>query len=494
MVKGNEIYDILIKSFSKKTTWIAIVFAILTVILGTVTAETQKSTINIIKEENIFDPICVDEPGFMFGRQTFCEKSSWVEFMGASSNVNLKDRNDNHARVLFMKIDASEIPKPIGPFTTVSISKAELVLKTRYEPAINGTVKQIPFYTLNMMCNNSTWTEKTFDSELPCIDPKSLRPEGDYAVFNSLNPEWIDEISFDIKPHVERAISQKNNVFTELIQFYPVKIANENGFDDEIIKCVQNKSHENLTYPGLDECLNQYRIAVYSNENLSEGVRPQLVLEYSSKPSAITAPLIAIAAAAIPLFSGIIQLQYKAIEDRRSQIESQKRDNLAKMNRICDSLEEEVRDTLLGLKDGVGNSKPKTKIQIEFDSAYEPIELTLDKPVTEVVLITDAYTGILHSGSFENFDKDHQIEISTLYNEVIEYNKTLELYFRSVETARMTMKPDTEIVRFQNNLIMNLKVHLDYLGRLRENIIHRIEKAGNGVVDILKLEKEKYKQ
>jgi hypothetical protein len=493
MGKSREIYEVLINSLSKKTTWVAIFFALLTIILGAITAERQTSTINPIKEETVFDPICVGEQDFLFDKNSFCGKSSWVEFLGVSANVAEKESNNNHARVLFVKINISEIPKPLGPFTTVSVSKAELVLKTRYEPAINGTLDQIPFYTMSKMCNDTNWSEDTSDDKLPCINTRSLHPDGEYAVFDPLNPEWIQEVRFDLKPHVEKALAEKRDIFTELIQFYPVKISNDNGFDEKTRECVESKSNKNLSYFQLDECLAQYRIGVYGDENLSEGVRPQLVLEYTSKPSVITAPLIAIAAAAIPLFSGIIQLQYKAIEDRKDEIERKRKENDAKMNRICESLEKEVEDTLVGLEVGLNDTKPIKKIVVEFDSDYEPIELTLDKPITRVILFTDAYTGILNSGSFENFDKDHQIEISTLYNEVFEYNKTLELYYRTIESARLVIKPENEIDRFQKNLIMNLEFYLDRLGRLRESIIQRIKNPQNGILAILRCEKQKYR-
>jgi len=178
MVDKSKLYQAIKEGLKKRTTQIAIVFAILTAVFAIVTAESQVNTTHPIQEETIFDPLCVGEHEFEFNKQSFCEKWTLVELMGGSANVAIEETNNNHARILFLKIDVSEIPKSYSPFTITTISKADLILKTRYDPAINGTVDQIPFYTMSQMCFLTDWSEKTPDEQLPCIKGPYMYPDG----------------------------------------------------------------------------------------------------------------------------------------------------------------------------------------------------------------------------------------------------------------------------------------------------------------------------
>lgn len=230
------------KAVYQKTTGVALIIAVLTVFLTATTAETQVSTINPIEETRVFDPICIGEHDLNFDYDSFCTKWTWVDPMGVSANIEQKNVNDNHARVLFIKINATEIPTS-NPLTTTSISKADLVLKVRYEPAINGIVDQIPFYTMNKKCHDVNWTESTDATDLPCINNSTKHSVGDQTSFDALNPEWIDDVTFDLKTHIRDAKKQKIDIFTELITFYPVTISNDN-FDSKTKECIQKISDE----------------------------------------------------------------------------------------------------------------------------------------------------------------------------------------------------------------------------------------------------------
>ena len=161
------------KIFKTKRIILAFVFAILISILGFATPETQVSKIIAIQEEAVFDPLCVGEDEEKFTGVLFCEKWSWIVPMGGSANVFIGDENDNHARVQFLKLDIDEIPNS-NIFTTTIISKSELLLKIRYEPALTNSTYEIPFYLITKMCDRTDWSSNTHSKDLPCINQNQI--------------------------------------------------------------------------------------------------------------------------------------------------------------------------------------------------------------------------------------------------------------------------------------------------------------------------------
>jgi hypothetical protein len=463
--------------FRKKRIIIALVFAVLISILGLTTPETQVSKIQSISEEAVFDPLCLADEGETFEGKLFCDTWSWIVPMGGSANVFHGDKNDNHARVQFLMVDISEIPKS-NFFTTTIISKSELVLKVRYEPALTNSTEEIPFYLMTKFCDKVDWTSNTSAKDLPCIN-KNKFPIGNYSSFEPINPKWIEDVRLDLKPHFKLANEKNLNSFTELIQFYPVEMSLNNGYTDETRICVEEKMDDYFTYSDFNDCLSKYRISVYANTNPNEGARPHILLEYSTKPTLFTQALIAASVAGIPIVSTVLQLQYKSKEEQKS-----------KMTRICDSLIKEIEDTSDGLKNGVdGKELPREIVYVDFHKDYEPLKITLSKPISDLILFTEAYKGIVNSGSLENFDKDNQIAITKLYNEIFEYNKTLELFYRLVEDARVQIIPEDHMSNFISGLNTNCEIYLIYLAKLRFSIIHSIDDT-KGVLDILQKEKE----
>jgi len=491
--KQNVVLKALRTAYHQKTTYVVLIAAFITAGFGVVTAEDPQSITIEISEMNTFDPICVSNPGFDFHKFSFCDESSTGGFMGISANIDEQSINDNHARILFLKIDLSDIPEPFGPFSTVTISKADLILKTIYEPALNSSAPKTPFYVMSEMCNISTWNEDTPDSKLPCIHSDSAYPTGDLRTFDALIPTHTNEVKFDLKPHVNHAMELNLETFSEQIRFTPIKISSEN-IDSDLKKCILKKSNSTIHYSDLESCLEYFRIFVSSDKHSFEGEIPHIELDYVKKPTAIAAPLIAVGAASISIFSGVIELQYKSLREQRSAIKKKNKDNNEKMKSICDSLEKEIEDTLIGLKYGAGGTVPVNKISVEFDKDYPPLEFDLEQKVSKVILFTDAYRGILNSGSFENFDKKHQVDILTVYNEIAEHNKVLELYNTMIEQSRLMVKPHAHMIRFQDGLIKNLEIYLKFLGAMRKDIIRRIERSENGIMAILEKEKTYYQK
>lgn len=460
--------------FKKKRIIIALVFVVLVSLLGLTTSETQTNKILTIQEEAVFDPLCNEEE---FAGVLFCEIWSWIVPMGGSANVFIGNENDNHARVQFLKININEIPNS-NILATTTISKSELVIKVRYEPALTNSTEEIPFYLITKMCENTNWSTNTHSKNLPCIN-ENMFPTGNYSSFDPFNPKWIEDVKIDLKPHIELAKEMGLSSFTELIQFYPVEVSINNGYDDDTRICVEEKMDEYFSYSDFNECLSKYRISVYSSTNPNEGARPHVLLEYYTKPTLLTQALIAASVAGIPIVSMVLQIHYKSKEEQKS-----------KMTRICDSLIKEIEDTSDGLKNGVdGKGLPRSIVPIDFHQDYEPLEIKLSQQISDLMLFTEAYKGIVNSGSLENFNKENQIAITKLYNEIFEYNKTIELFYRIVEDARLQTIPKKYMPNFISGLSTNCQIYLIYLAKLRTSIIQSIDSKG-GVLKILQEEKE----
>lgn len=480
------------KGVKDPTIIVSIIFLAIAAIFTAVTTEQSVTTVNPILEENVFDPLCVGEHNLEFERQSFCSKWSWVESMGVSANIDDIHTNDSHARILFLKIDTSNIPSSTF-LTTTSILKSDLTLKTRYEPALNGEVTPIPFYTVNQFCTNTNWNEKTEDADLPCIQ-NNMYPDGKYSTFEPLNPKWIDDVKFDLKSHITKAKNEGNPVFTELIQFYPIELSNNHFFNATTKDCIMKKSSKTLNYLTLDSCLGFNRISVYGNENPSEGVRPQLVLEYTTKPNPIALILIGITSSSIPIFGGVVKAQYQAINDKRKNQKKLERDHATKMNTICETLKQEVIAISYGFlgKDSKGNDTDKFPKMKKFEFVNPKtnkliFKIDLDEEISFVKSPKDAFQGIVNSGSFEEFENSNQTAITELYEYVKAYEEYLEKTEKLVHELQIKSNDDT----FENvsNAYQEIIVkNLTYLSSKRTEILSKT----NNVLKMIEEQKSKF--
>lgn len=430
---------------------------------------------HFVLEDTVFDPLCKDlNENSTKIIQDMCHNQGESWYMELGTSANLEIDNDASSKILFIKIDATKIPQN-NFFTQVTIDNAKLEIGTLY-PSIKFTEDSNErFFVTYGGCSISSWSEMTTINELPCINEFN-EPLLNIASYHGiLNPERVTKQTFDLESHVNYFRSNEIYIFTELITFSAGSFTGDNELEREVQNCLKNSS----TRSEKNNCLSTNEILIHSSEFTNTGFRPQLIIEYHLEPTIFMRSIYTVVFAVYPIIASVLFYQ-------RGQENSFK----AKMRRICDSLLKEIEDTVDGLKNGVnGNGCPKQDIVIDFNPNYTPITITLSQPMNDLLLFTEAYKGILNSGSFENFNKENQIAITKLYNDIFEYNKILEYFYKLVENARLETKSSAEMPDFIWGLKTNCEIYLTHLARLRDSIIQEIEGSG-GVLKILQKEKD----
>ena len=264
--------------------------------------------------------------------------------------------------------------------------------------------------------------------------------------------------------------------FTEIVSFSAGSFVDNYELEKQTRGCLISSS----TKSEKEKCLEINQLLVYSSEFSRLAFKPFLFIEYHVEPSILTKSISTVVFAVYPLIGSFLIYIWRQEKSFKN-----------KMLKVCGSIEKEVQDTQDGLKIGVDNVKPTKTFKAEFDKNYSPIVFTLSSPITEVSLFTDAYTSIINSGSFENFTEDHQIEISTVYNLISEYNKTLETIYQTIESVRLSTEPEGNTGKLQWGLKTNLTIYLKHLALLRLQIIKKIE-GKTGILAILEKEKANF--
>ncbi|CDI04937.1 hypothetical protein [Candidatus Nitrosotenuis uzonensis] len=430
-----------------------------------------------IDEDTTFDPVCLNSNRMsseLFDQLCRSHGEEWYVEMGGSTNVRFL--NDYLSKIFFTKIILSDIPTSDAT-KDVKIDNAKLRIGTLYQSINFTTMSKERFVITYGFCSNTNWSENTTTSDLPCINVSGSPIMEIDSFYGILNPERISSVELDIKPHVDFALEKKSKRFTEMITLFPSSFL-ENEDRIKLKECIEKYDTES----NQNDCIRQSQILIYSSEFSLKGFKPQIQIDYTVSPTSLSKTINAIVFAIYPLLSSFFIYRWQQEISFNN-----------KMIKVCESLKEEISDSYKGLRDGVGKVKPTQTVNVEFDDEYSAITFTLTKPFTEIILFTDAYKGILHSGSFENFTKEHQIDISTFYNRVNEYNKTMELYATAMEQSRLSLGSKDQKQKLEWGLRKNIGDWLKYMIELRDEIIKSVENNENGILKTLDDEIQRFR-
>ena len=461
-----------------KTGFFVLIFSGMVVIPLTIyyNMETTDSFQDFISDDTVFDPLCIslsENSTKTIKDMCLNQGEYWFMSLGISPNLEFLD-DETMSKLLFLKINISEIPRT-NFFTKTTIEKAELQIGTLYDAIKFTESSEERFFVTYYGCKNITWSENTEMQYFPCVDENG-RPKTDIpSYYGILNPERVAKLNFDLSSHVDHFIERKQNVFSEIISFSAGSFTDDFDFKQKVKECL--KSGE--TRSAKSRCLSKHEILIHGSEFENSGFKPQFVVKYHTEPTVFMRSINTVVFAIYPLMGSFL-----------IYLRGQENSFKSKMSRVCDSLIKEIEDASDGLKNGFkGKGIPRTTIPIEFNTNYTPIVLTSSQPISDVFLFTEAYKGILNSGSLENFNKENQIVITALYTNIFEYNKILDLFYSTIEEARLQIIPKISMPDFIWGLSTNLKIYLNHLANLRTSIIQDIE-GEKGVLSILKQEKE----
>lgn len=430
--------------------------------------ETKTEPFNMeIQENTAFDPVCLRTERENTTDVTCQNQSDWwfVE-QGLSTSFEFGDETYN-SKSLLAKIDLSKIPTS-DLWTQITITKSDLTIGALYQ-AINMTEEPNERFIVTYgLCDDVNWNDETKQTKLSCFDDVG-RPILRADLFQGiLKPERINTLNFDIKSHGDEIRNKNTQAFTEVITFSTGSFLENNDYKTAVQTCLKNTTTES----NKNDCIKHHQIMVYGSKFPSSGFKPKIFGEYKKEPTVLSQSISNVVFAAYPIIASFL-----------IYVRNQENDFKRKMQRICSSLTKEIEDTLEGLRNGVGNTKPSETFKVEYDENYEPIELKVTPAVSNLILFTDAYRGIISSGSFEYFTKDDQIEISTLYNYVLEHNRLWDEFFQTIEKTRLqTISNSTDADKIYWGLQKNLGNKLYLISGITQKIIQKISEPEKGVL------------
>ena len=254
---------------------------VLSIILNSfLNQETSDSIPLKLNEATFFDPLCKDQQIFTIDYRPLCTPHTQQrsESVGASANIDdVHDRYQIHLKTFFLKINLDELPRS-EILNEINIVEAKLTLKTaRYEDTVDP---ELAIY--NGFCPATSWNMSTPIESLPCIGEGKLinMIMADFSEYKKITD--LTTIEIEIKKHIESALEQNLNGFTELIQFYPLQFKTYPEFTPEQRFCLYN----NVTYTyDIEKCIKENRVGVYSIEHPTEGLQPSLVINYKIIPT-----------------------------------------------------------------------------------------------------------------------------------------------------------------------------------------------------------------
>jgi len=163
-----------------------------------------------------------------------------------------------------------------------------------------------------------------------------------------------------------------------------------------------------------------------------------------------------------------------------------------KMLKVCGSLRKDIDDTFKAINDQETPGRNFKSYELHFAETEPPLILNLEKEVTNAYFSTAAYQSMINSGSFENFDENHQISISTLYEHIIRYNESVSLFHKTIDEFRVAGISQQNINKIKWAYEQTLNKYLTYLGLTREKIVNRITNNETGINKIISDEERKF--
>jgi len=456
---------------------VLIISGIIIIPLTVIINETKTEPFNMeIQEIAAFDPVCLRTERENSTDVTCQNQSDWwfVE-QGLSTNFEFADAPYN-SKSLFVKVDLSKIPIS-NLLTRVTINKSDLIVGALYQ-SINMTEEPNERFVVTYgLCDDIDWNNKMNPTKLPCFDNDG-RPVIDADLFQGvLKPERINKLNFDIKSHVDKVRNDNRQTFTEIITFASGSFLNNNDYKNTIQTCLKNSISES----NKNDCIKRHQITVYGSKFPLSGFKPKVLGEYKKEPTVLSQTL-----------SNIVFTVFPIIASFLIYVHNQERDYNKKMLKVCGALREDVKDTLNAINDRRTVGRNFSRYQLYYDNINPPLVLNLPKEVTNVYFSTAAYQSMLNSGILENFDEEHQILISTLYEHIIRYNESIELFHKSIDDFRIDAAKFKSASKVSWAYEETFMKYLTYLGNTREKIKNRITDQNNGVLSILKKEEAKF--